>query len=73
MFGRPSRMSGRPSRMSMSGREALPNVREWSRGPTGCAGVVGRLSRMSRSDQETLPDILKWSRDPLGYPAGPPG
>ena len=31
-----------PSRMSVSGREAHPNVREWSRGPPGCPGVVRR-------------------------------
>ena len=29
MSGRTSRMSERTSRMSGSGREALPNVREW--------------------------------------------
>ena len=33
--------------MSRSGREALPNVREWSDGPPACPGVVGKPSRMS--------------------------
>ena len=36
--------------MSVSGREALPDVREWS-------GVVERLSRMSGSGQEAFPDV----------------
>ena len=47
--------------MSVSGREALPDVQEWSGGPfgcpggpPGCPGVVGRLSRMSRSGQEAF-------------------
>ena len=33
--------------MSGSGQENLPDVREWSRGPTGCPVVVSRPSRMS--------------------------
>ena len=33
--------------MSGSGREALPDVREWSGGPLGCPVVVGGPSRMS--------------------------
>ena len=36
--------------MSGSGREAVPDVREWSGGPRGFKGVVERHSRMSRSD-----------------------
>ena len=40
-------MSARPSQMTGSGRESLPDVWEWSRGPLGCPGVVRRLSRMS--------------------------
>ena len=65
----------RPSRMFMSGREALPDireaisvVREWSEGPPGCSGVVGRpfqISRrpfqMSESGREALPDVWEWS------------
>ena len=35
--------------MSGSGREALPNFREWSSGPPGRPGVVGRPCRMSGS------------------------
>ena len=27
---------GRPSKMSGSGREARPDLREWSKGPPGC-------------------------------------
>ena len=33
--------------MSGSGREALPDVREWSGGPPGCPGVVWRPTQMS--------------------------
>ena len=40
--------------MSVSGREALPEVREWSGGLPGCPGVVGRPSRMSGSGRESL-------------------
>ena len=45
-------MSGsceRLSRMSGSGREDLPNVREWSGGPSGYPGVVRRPSLMTGS------------------------
>ena len=35
VVGRISRMSGRPSRMFSRGRLALPNVRDWSGGPSG--------------------------------------
>ena len=61
--------------MSGSGPEALPDVREWLRDPTGFALVVGRLFRMSRTDSETLPnvrdalsDVWQWSGDPPGSP-----
>ena len=40
--------------MSASGREAVPNVRESSGGPTGCPGVDGRPSRKSASGLEAL-------------------
>ena len=33
--------------MTESGREALPDDREWSGDPTGCPKVVGRPSRMN--------------------------
>ena len=36
-----------PSLIFASGRETLPDVREWSAGPPRYAGVVGRPSRMS--------------------------
>ena len=61
--------------MSGSGRKALPNVREWSIGPTGCPGVLGRPfrmfarpSRMSGSGRNSLPDVRKWSVVPPGFP-----
>ena len=64
-------MSGscqKPSRMSWSGRETLPDVREWLRVPPECPGMVGRPYRMSGSGRETLPnvqepfsDVRKWS------------
>ena len=50
--------------MSGSDWEALPDVREWSRGHPGCPGVVGsalrvvgRPSRMSGCGQEALPVV----------------
>ena len=36
-----------------SGREALPDVWEWSGGPPGCLGVDGGPSRMSGSGPDT--------------------
>ena len=42
--------------MSGSGRQAIPNVREWSGGPLGSPGVVGRPFRMSGCGREALPD-----------------
>ena len=53
-------------RMFGSGRESLPDVRERSRVPSGCPGVVWRYSqmlvvrmpsRMSGSGRESLPDV----------------
>ena len=52
--------------MSGSGRLALLNVREWSRGPPGCMAVVGKPSQMSRSGQESFPDVKQWSGGPAG-------
>ena len=37
--------------MLESGRDALPDVRGWWRGPPKCSGVVGRSSRMSLSGE----------------------
>ena len=64
--------------MSMSGREALKDVREWSGGPRGCPGVIGRPSRLSGSDWDALPnvressgvvcDVREWSGGPPGCP-----
>ena len=46
------------------GREALPDVREWSESPPECTGVVGRTSRMSGCGRETLRYVQEWSEDP---------
>ena len=43
--------------MSGSGREALPNVREWLGGPPGCPGVFGRPFRMSGNGREANLDV----------------
>ena len=45
---------GRPSRMSGSGREALPNVRKWSRGLPGSPRLVEMPSWMSGSGREVV-------------------
>ena len=47
----------RPTRMTGSGREAFPDVWEWSGGPPECLGVVRSPSRMSGSGLEALPDV----------------
>ena len=59
--------------MSGSGREAVPDVREWSVGPPGFFSVVGktslvigRRSQMFGSGRETLPDVREWSGGPPG-------
>ena len=46
--------------MSWRGREAMPDVRDWSGYPPGCPGLVGRLTRMSKSCRETLGDWREW-------------
>ena len=43
--------------MSGSGRETLPDDREWLLGTPGYPGVVGRHSLMSGSGQEALRDV----------------
>ena len=48
--------------MSESGRDALPDVREWSGGPPGCPGVVGRPCQMSGSGRGPS----RMSRRPAG-------
>ena len=65
--------------MSGSGREALPDIREWSGLSPGCPGVVGIISRMSGSgrgpswmsgsSQKAFPDVREWSGGPPGCPA----
>ena len=54
--------------MSRSGREALPDVREWSVGHTGCPGVIGRPSQMSGSGREAILDVREWLKGPCGCP-----
>ena len=64
--------------MSGSGREVLPEVREWSGCLLGCPGEVGRpfqnswsgreASRMSRIGGDAHPDIREWSGGPPGSP-----
>ena len=61
--------------MSNSVREAIPNVRELSRGPPGCPvdplgcpGVVGRPSRMFGSYRDSLLDVREWSGSPPRCP-----
>ena len=63
----------RQSRIFGSGREVLPDVREWSGGPPGCLGVVRMPSQMSKSGrvalsvvQEALLDVTEWLRGPPG-------
>ena len=64
--------------MSRSGREALPDVQEWSGVPLGCPGVIGRpsgfmgvvrrLSWIYGSGLQALGDLREWSVGPPGCP-----
>ena len=54
--------------MSGRGREAFPNVREWSGVSPGCSSVVGRHSQMSGSDRKAVGDLWEQSGGPLGCP-----
>ena len=64
---RKSGVLGRPSWKSVSGWEAIPDIREGSRGPPKCSGVVGRPcrkfvsgrgpTRKSVSGLEALPNV----------------
>ena len=54
--------------MSRSGREALPDNREWSRGHLGWSGVVGWPSQVSGSLWKVFPDVREWSRGTPGCP-----
>ena len=59
-----------------SGREVLPEFREWSGGPPRCPGVVGRPSRMSGSGREILLEVREWLGGTPGcleWSGGPPG
>ena len=50
--------------MTGSGREAIPDVREWLGAPSGCLGVVGRPSLMTGIGLEALSDVREWSGSP---------
>ena len=50
----------RLSRRSGYGREALPEVLEWSGGPRIGPGVVRKPSQRSRSGREALPEFRVW-------------
>ena len=54
--------------MSGSGREALPNVQEWSDRPQGCLRLIERPSRMSESGSVALGDVREWSGGAPGCP-----
>ena len=47
--------------MSVSGRETLPVVCEWSGDPPGCPAIVGRPSQMSGSVRKAFPVVQEWS------------
>ena len=47
--------------MTVIGRQALPEVREWSGDPFVGPGVVGRPSRRSGSGWEALLEFRVWS------------
>ena len=72
--------------MSRSSRETLPDVREWSRGPPRCPGVVRRPSRKfgrpfqkferpaqrSGNGRDTLPNVPeRWEALPDVWEALP--
>ena len=59
--GRPSWKTGSGLEALLDVRAALPDVWEWSGGPSGCLGVVGRPSRMSGSVRGALPDVQERS------------
>ena len=64
--------------MPGSGRESLPDVREWAGGPPGCLAVVGRPSKgsevvgrpsqMPGSGQKAIPNVREWSGVSPGCP-----
>ena len=56
-----------PSRRAGSGRKAIPEGREWSKGPPGGPGVVRRQSLWARSGREAIPEGREWSG---GSPGG---
>ena len=60
---------GMSTQMSGSGREALPDVWDWSGGPPVCPVVLRWHSRMSWSGREVHPDLWEWAGGPLVCPA----
>ena len=61
-----------PFRMSTSGREAFPDVREWSGCHVGCPGRPVDHSRTSERDSQHLPDIREDLPDVRQLSGGPP-
>ena len=54
--------------MSRCSREALSDVRQWSRVHPGCLEIDWWPSRMSSSGWEALLKNREWSRGPPGCP-----
>ena len=50
--------------MTAIGQKVLPDVREWSRGPTRFLRVVVRPTRMSGSGRKALSHVREWSGGP---------
>ena len=61
-------MVGRSTRMSKSGRDALPDAREWSGCPPGLPEVVRKPSQMLESGREAHSDVREWSGGLPGCP-----
>ena len=73
-------MVGRPFRRSGSGRYVIPEVREWSEGPSEVQewsggppegpGVDGKPFRRSVSGRYIILNVRERSGDPCGGPGG---
>ena len=62
--------------MFACGREALPDLREWSGDKLGCLKVFRMPFRMSGSGRKGLLDVWEYSESPPecpGHPLGCPG
>ena len=49
--------------MSGSGREVIPQFREWLGGPSTVPGVVSSSTLRYGSGREALPEVREWSGD----------